>query len=360
MAEQQQQQRKLKYRNLGSTGLKVSEICLGTMTFGPSGWNMPTTDEETSFKIMDRFAEYGGNFLDTADIYGPFHSEQIVGNWLKTKKREDFVIATKFRNQVGPGPNDTGASRKHIMAAVEESLKRLQTDYIDLYQIHAWDASTPLKETLTTLNDLVRSGKVRYIGASNYNGWQLQKALDLSQHIGLEPYISLQQQYSLLERNSEHEAFEVCKQEGVGILPWSPLKGGLLSGKFTRQRDVTADPNSRVAWAEKVGWSATNFSRWNSDFTWNVIDKIEEIGKQVNKTVAQVSLRWLLHKPAVSSVIIGAKTVQQLEENIEAGLFTLTDAQVAALDEVSTRPMEYPYDMIHALNNTTNFGMKTE
>eukprot|EP00029_Vermamoeba_vermiformis_P006503 TRINITY_DN2568_c0_g1_i2.p1 TRINITY_DN2568_c0_g1~~TRINITY_DN2568_c0_g1_i2.p1 ORF type:complete len:366 (-),score=115.22 TRINITY_DN2568_c0_g1_i2:77-1147(-) len=354
MAEQKQ--RKLKYRNLGNTGLQVSEICLGAMTFGPSTWNMPTTDEATSFKIMDRFAEFGGNFIDTADIYGPFHSEQIVGNWLKTKKRDDFIIATKFRNSVGPGPNDKGASRKHILASVEESLKRLQTDYIDLYQIHVWDASTPLKETLTTLNDLVRIGKVRYIGASNYNGWQLQKAIDLSKHIGLEQYVSLQQQYSLLERNSENEAFEVCHNEGLGILPWSPLKGGLLSGKYSRQHDVANDSSSRVAWAEKIGWSQTNYSRWNNDFTWNVIDKIEEVSKEVNKTVAQVSLRWLLHKPAVSSVIIGAKTVQQLEENIEAGLFTLTDAQVAALDKASTRPMDYPYDMIQAANSPNFFS----
>jgi aryl-alcohol dehydrogenase-like predicted oxidoreductase len=217
-----------------------------------------------------------------------------------------------------------------------------------------WDSTTPLKETLSTLNDLVRAGKVRYIGASNFTGWQLQKAIEISRQLGLEPLISLQQQYSLLERNSENEAFEVCKHEGVAILPWSPLKGGLLSGKFSRKSELSADPNSRVAWAEKIGWDQTNFSRWNNDFTWNVLDKVEEISKEVNKTVAQVSLRWLLHKPAVSSVLIGAKTVQQLEENIEAGLFTLTDAQVAALDAVSTLPTGYPYDMIKSAENFRN------
>jgi len=206
------------YKYLGKTGLKVSEICLGAMNFG---W---FTDEETSFKIMNQFADLGGNFIDTANIYGKGASEVIVGKWLSKKKRDDFVSATKVRFSMGNGSNDEGASRKHIMSSVDDSLKRLQTNYIDLLQIHAFDKNTPLEETLTTLNDLVRSGKVRYIGVSNYRGYQLEKAFRICKELNLEKYVCLQVQYNLLCREVEWEILEAAHDLGLGIIPWSPLK----------------------------------------------------------------------------------------------------------------------------------------
>lgn len=208
------------YRTLGGTGLKVSNLCLGTMTFGREA------SEKESFALLDRFVEAGGNFIDSANVYSTGTSEEVVGKWLKTKRRGDFVIATKVRFPMGNGPNDVGLSRKHIMAAVEESLKRLQTDYLDLYQVHAWDPLTPLEETLSTLNELVARGWVRYLGASNFRGWQLQKALDLARSRGWERFVCLQPQYNLLSRATEYEIIPVCLSEGIGVIPWSPLRGG--------------------------------------------------------------------------------------------------------------------------------------
>ena len=215
-------------RYLGKTGLKVSELCLGTMTFGRE------TDETTSYSILERFVEAGGNFIDTADVYSQGISEEIVGRWLPTKNRDDLVIATKVRFGMGDGPNDVGLSRKHILSGVEASLRRLGTDYIDLYQVHCWDKRTPLEETLSTLDGLVKSGKVRYIGVSNFTGWQLQKAIDLSLHNGWEPFVCLQPLYNLLDRQLELELLPICENEGLGIIPWSPLRGGWLTGKYRR------------------------------------------------------------------------------------------------------------------------------
>ncbi|WP_269432535.1 aldo/keto reductase [Gordoniibacillus kamchatkensis] len=234
----------MNYRHVGKTGLRVSELCLGAMTFGRE------TSEADSFRIMDRFVDAGGNFIDTADVYTRGASEQIVGKWLKTKQRDDIVVATKVRFAMGEGPNDVGVSRKHIMAGLEASLRRLGTDYIDLYQVHAWDPKTPLEETLGTLNDLVRRGYVRYIGASNYRGWQLQKAIDLCKRSGWDSFVCLQPQYNLLTRATEFELIPVCLNEGVGVIPWSPLRGGWLSGKY--RRGLSAPPEgTRVAEAEK-------------------------------------------------------------------------------------------------------------
>jgi aryl-alcohol dehydrogenase-like predicted oxidoreductase len=249
----------MNYRYLGKTGLKVSELCLGAMTFGREA------DEELSHRMLDMFVDAGGNFIDTADVYTQGVSEQITGRWLAKQNREDFVVATKVRFPMGDGPNDAGLSRKHIMAGVEASLKRLGTDYIDLYQVHCWDQGTPLEETLSTLNDLVRRGMVRYIGASNHTGWQLQKALELSRQMGLEAYISLQPQYNLLCRSTEWELMPLCEAEGLGVIPWSPLRGGWLSGKFKRGMEAPPE-DSRVNEAEAKGWGES-WSNYNNEHT---------------------------------------------------------------------------------------------
>jgi aryl-alcohol dehydrogenase-like predicted oxidoreductase len=328
----------MKYRFLGKTGLKVSELCLGAMTFGREA------DEETSLRILDRFVEAGGNFIDTADVYTQGASEEIVGRWLKGKNRDDFIIATKVRFPMGQGPNDVGLSRKHILAGVEASLRRLRTDYIDLYQVHCWDGSTPLEESLSTLNDLVRSGKVRYIGASNYSGWQLQKAIDLSRHMGWEAFTCLQPLYNLLDRSLEWELLPVCQNEGLGIIPWSPLRGGWLSGKF--RRGMSAPPEgTRVKIAEEQGWSES-WSAYNNERTWSVLDVLFAVAEEVDKTPAQVAINWLLQRPGVTAPIIGARNLEQLESNLGAAGWALSEAHMAQLNQVSDQALPYPYNAI--------------
>ena len=241
----------------------------------------------------------------------------------KTKPRDDLVIATKVRFPMGDGPNEVGISRKHILAGVENSLRRLKTDYIDLYQVHCWDKGTPLEETLSTLDSLVKSGKVRYIGASNFNGWQLQKALDLSRKMGWEPFSCLQPQYNLLCRSTEWELIPVCQNEGLGVIPWSPLKGGWLSGKY--QRGMTTPPKgSRVEIAEEKGWSES-WSAYNNEHTWTVLDALFAVAEEVSKTPAQVALNWLLQRPGVTAPIIGARTMAQLEDNLKASGWSLNE-----------------------------------
>jgi aryl-alcohol dehydrogenase-like predicted oxidoreductase len=328
----------MKYRFLGKTGLKVSELCLGAMTFGREA------DEATSRRILDRFIEAGGNFIDTADVYTQGASEEIVGRWLKGKNRDDFIIATKVRFPMGQGPNDAGLSRKHILAGVEASLRRLSTDYIDLYQVHCWDGSTPLEETLSTLNDLVRSGKVRYLGASNYSGWQLQKAIDLSRHTGWEAFTCLQPLYNLLDRSLEWELLPVCQNEGLGIIPWSPLRGGWLSGKF--RRGMSAPPEgTRVKIAEEQGWSES-WSAYNNEHTWSVLDALFAVAKAVDKAPAQVAINWLLQRPGVTAPIIGARTLEQLESNLGATGWALSEAHMTQLNQVSDQALPYPYNAI--------------
>ena len=328
----------MEFRFLGRTGLKVSELCLGAMTFGREA------SEEESRRMLDRFAEAGGNFIDTANVYTRGVSEEIVGRWLKTRRREDFVIATKVRFPMGEGPNDVGLSRKHILAEVEASLRRLGTDYIDLYQVHCWDPATPLEETLSTLNDLVRRGLVRYIGASNFTGWQLQKAIDISRANGWEPFVSLQPQYNLLCRSTEWELIPVCLNEGLGVIPWSPLRGGWLSGKY--RRGMTAPPpNTRVEEAERQGWGE-RWSRYANDHTWRVLDALFEVAREVGKTPAQVAINWLLQKPGVTAPIIGARNLEQLEDNLGAAGWSLDPVLVQKLDRASDIELPYPYDFI--------------
>lgn len=328
----------MNYRLLGKTGLKVSELCLGAMTFGRE------TSEEDSRRLLDRFVEEGGNFIDTADVYTQGASEEIVGRWLQGKQRDDFVIATKVRFGMGPGPNDVGLSRKHILAGVENSLRRLGVEYIDLYQVHCWDGKTPLAETLSTLDMLVKSGKVRYVGASNFTGWQLQKAVDLAHQMGWEPFTCLQPQYNLLERVIEWEVVPVCLNEGLGLIPWSPLRGGWLSGKYRRGMERPPE-GSRVETAEQKGWSES-WSAYANERTWNILDALFAVAAETGKLPAQVALNWLLQKPGVTAPIIGARTMEQLVNNLGGAGWTLTAEQVARLDQVSEPELVYPYNFI--------------
>lgn len=328
----------MQYRYLGRTGLKVSELCLGAMTFGRE------STEEASHQMLDRFVEAGGNFIDTANVYSRGISEEILGRWLQGNQRDDFIIATKVRFSMGSAPNDLGLSRKHILSAVEASLRRLNTTYIDLYQVHMWDPGTPLEETLEALHQLVQSGKVRYLGASNYAGYQFQKAIDLSRQRGWESFSCLQPLYNLLDRSFEWELAPVCEAEGVGVIPWSPLRGGWLSGKYHRGMSAPP-PDMRIEEAAKQGWSES----WNvyaNERTWQVIDTMFVLAEEIQKTPAQVALNWLLQKPSVTAPILGARTMAHLEDNLGATGWSLTFEQVAQLDQASALPLPYPYESL--------------
>ncbi len=328
----------MEYRFLGRTGLKVSEVCLGAMTFG---W---TTNQEDSNRIMDRFFELGGNFVDTADVYTQGASETFVGDWLKDKLRDQLVIATKVRFGMGDGPNEIGLGRKHILAGVEASLRRLRTDYIDLYQVHAWDNATPLEETLSTLDGLVKSGKVRYIGVSNFSGWQLQKAIETSRRLGWEGFVCLQPLYNLLDRSTEWELIPICQNEGLGVIPWSPLRGGWLSGRY--RRGMTGPPDgTRVKLATDRGWGET-FPDYATEHTWNVIDTLLAVAAEVNKTPPQVAIRWLMQRPGVTAPIIAARTLAHLNDNMGACGWSLTGEQMDRLTRASDKPLPYPYDFL--------------
>ena len=327
------------YRYLGSTGLKVSELCLGTMTFGSDA------TEEVSGRILDRFVDSGGNFIDTADVYSDGMSEEIIGRWLKGKRRDDLVIATKVRFAMGQRPNDVGLSRKHILIGIETSLRRLRTDYVDLYQVHCWDRTTPLEETLSTVDVLVRSGKVRYLGASNFTAWQLQKALDVSACHGWERFVCLQPLYNLLDRYVEWDLLHVCQNEGVGIIPWSPLRGGWLSGKY--RRGMAAPPDgTRVEEAEREGGSEA-WSLYNNERTWAIVDELLDIAAEAGKTPAQVALRWLLQRPGVTAPIVGARSLTQLDDNLGATGWTLPAEQMERLNRISEQtPPVYPNGLV--------------
>ncbi len=323
------------YRYLGRTGLKVSELCLGAMTFGRE------SPPEESFQVLDRFAAAGGNFIDTADVYGQGVSETITGRWLKGKRREDWVIATKVRFRTGEGVNDEGLSRKHILASIEGSLKRLNTDYVDLYQVHSWWDKVNLEETLGTLNSLVQSGRVRYLGVSNFRGWQLQKAIDLSRMKGWEPFVCLQPLYNLLDRGIEYELVSICQNEGLGIIPWSPLRGGWLSGKY--RRGMSAPPEgTRVDAATRQGWSES-WDAYDNEHTWTVLDALFAIAQEAGKTPAQVALQWILRRPGVTAPIVGARNLQQLDDDLGAIGWSLTDEQLNRLNNASAPQKIYPY-----------------
>jgi len=336
----------MEYRRLGTTGLKVSPLCLGAMTFGEpddsSFMHGVATPVEESHRILERALELGINFLDTADVYGEDGlSERVIGEWLaKTKRRHDLVLATKFRFTMGDGPNRSGASRYRIIRCCEESLRRLQTDHIDLYQIHMQDIDTPEEETLRALDDLVRAGKVRYIGCSNYAAYRLMDSLWKSESAGLEGFVTLQAQYSLVERSLEREHVPLCRERGLGILPWSPLAGGFLTGKYSR--DEKPPEGSRLEkWKDR-------YSRI-TEAQWDTLDVVRKVATEVDASVAQVALAWLVHQPTVSSVIFGARTMKQLEDNAKAAELELSAEQLAALEEASRPTWGYPYDFMGRL-----------
>ena len=316
----------------------MSELCLGTMMFGER------TDEQTSHRILDTFAEAGGNFVDTADVYGHGRAEEVLGSWLKTRRREDYVVATKAFGEMGPGPNERGLSRKHILDAVLASLRRLGTDHIDLYQLHVWDDGTPLDESLSTLDGLVRAGAVRYVGVSNFTGWQLQKAVDTTVLRGWEPLVSLQPLYNLLDREAEWELFPVCRAEGLAVLPWSPLRAGWLSGAHRRGTTAPA-AGTRVEAEARAG--TVPWHGYATERTWRVVDEVTAIAAETGRTAAQVSLRWLLQRAPVTAPIIGPRTLDHAKDNLAAADWALTPEQVARLtaaSELETLP--YPYGLL--------------
>lgn len=323
------------YRKLGNSGAVVSAYCLGTMTFGAEA------DEATSFRLMDDYVAAGGNFIDTANVYSAGVSEEIVGRWLKGKKLRDLVITTKGRFPMGDGPNHLGLSRKNLREALDASLKRLGVEHIDLYQMHAFDALTPLEETLRFLDDSIRNGKIAYYGFSNFLGWQMTKAVWLARANGYQPPVTLQPQYNLLVRDIEHEIVPAAQDAGIGLLPWSPLGGGWLSGKY--QRDQMPTGATRLGENPKRGMEA--FEKRNANArTWAVIGAVEDIAKARGASMAQVALAWVAVQPAVTSVILGARTQAQLADNLGAATLALSDAELARLSEVSKPEMaDYPY-----------------
>ncbi len=322
----------MEYRRLGATGLKVSELCLGCMTFGRE------TDEATARRIIDRYLELGGNFLDTANVYAAGASEEITGRIIKDR-RDSVVLATKVRFNANiflgkpVPPNDIGLSRRHIMAEVERSLRRLQTDYIDLYQVHSWDFETPIEETMRALDDLVRQGKVRYIGASNFTAWQLVKSLWVSDKHNYARFDSLQPQYSLISREIEREILPLCRYEEIGVIPWSPLGGGFLTGKYRSGSKPPED--ARLSKMDLWG-------RLANERNYRTLEAVEQIARERGRTIAQIALAWVNQQLGISSVIYGARTVEQNEENLGAVGLRLESAELEALDRASALAPEYP------------------
>jgi aryl-alcohol dehydrogenase-like predicted oxidoreductase len=326
----------MKYNLLGNTGLKVSELCLGTMTFGGKGYFkvIGTLGQDAVDALVKKSVDAGINFIDTANVYSEGLSEEITGTAIRNLglSRSELVLATKVRGKMGEGPNDSGLTRKHILQQVEDSLRRLKTDYIDLYQIHSYDPLTPLEETLRALDDLVHTGKVRYIGASNVAAWQLMKALDYSRFNHLAKFVSLQAYYTLAGRDLERELIPLVIDQGIGLLIWSPLAGGLLSGKYSREEE-NKEGGRRAAF---------DFPPVDKERAFDLIDLLRPMAAQKGASVAQLSLAWLLQRPAVSSVIIGANKMEQLEDNLKSVSLSFTQEELDRLDEASRLPREYP------------------
>lgn len=327
----------MEFRTLGGTGTVVSTLCLGTMTFGNE------STEEVSHAQLDRFVEVGGNFIDTANVYSRGVSEQIIGRWLANRPgvRDQVVIATKGRFPMGDGKNDLGLSRVNLTRALDASLSRLGVEAVDLYQAHAFDALTPLEETLRFFDDAVTAGKIRYAGVSNFLGWQLQKAALLTDFLRLTPIVTLQPQYNLLVRDIEFELVDVCRQENIGILPWSPLAGGWLTGKY--QRDTAPTGATRLGEDPERGMEA--YAKRNADErTWRVVDAVRTVAEQRGVSMAQIALAWANDRPAVTSVILGARTVAQLDDNLAAAGLHLSAEETALLTDASAPIVaDYPY-----------------
>ncbi len=326
----------MEYRQLGGSGLRVSALALGTMTFGGRGQFAAVGDVEVdeARRIVDRAIEAGINLIDTADVYSEGRSEEIVGEVLKGR-RDEVVLATKARFPVGSGPNDAGLSRGHLMRACEASLRRLRTDYLDLYQVHERDGVTPTEETLEVLDTLVAQGKVRYVGCSNFSAWHVMKSLGVSERRGLQRYVSQQIYYSLLDREAEYELVPLSIDEGVGILVWSPLAGGLLSGKYRRGEEPPEGTRRANEWHEPPVY--------DEDHLFQVIDALVEVASDHDASPARTALSWLVGRPAVTSVIIGARTESQLEDNLKAAELELSPAGRRRLDDASVPRLLYPY-----------------
>ncbi|RYG68671.1 aldo/keto reductase [bacterium] len=326
----------MRYNILGATGLFVSELCFGTMTFGASGAysHMGNVGQNEADALLGRALEAGINFIDTADTYSGGDSERVTGQALKNLgvNREEVIIATKVFGETGPGHNQRGSSRGHILDGAKASLKRLQLDHIDLYQLHGFDPATPIEESLGALNDLITQGLVRYIGVSNWAAWQITKALGISHHHGWAKFASLQAYYTIAGRDLEREIIPMLDSENVGLLVWSPLAGGLLSGKYDRSQQNVED-SRRNAFA---------FPPVEMERAYNIIDVLKKIAEQKGVTVAQLSLAWLLHQPRVTSVILGAKRLDQLNDNLGAVDIKLSDEELQELGAVSQLPAEYP------------------
>lgn len=327
----------MKMRFLGKTGLQVSELCFGAMTFGGRGWwkTIGEVDQEGANELVNMALDAGINFFDTADAYSGGLSEEMLAKALGDR-RKNVILATKVFTRMGPEPNMGGLSRHHILEGCHASLRRLRTDYIDLYQVHCFDPFAPLEESLCALDDLVRQGKVRYIGCSNFAGWQLMKALSISEKHGWERFVTLQARYSLLSRDLEYELVPLCLDQGLGILTWSPLGGGFLTGKYRRGE----------ARPEGARWSDHERERspyFDEEKAFDIVEELDGIAKRHNATVAQAALNYLLRKPGVTSVIIGARTKEQLADNLKTTDWEMSPEEVSRLDELTQPPPVYPY-----------------
>jgi aryl-alcohol dehydrogenase-like predicted oxidoreductase len=331
----------MKHRPLGRAGLYVTEICLGTATFGGQGWwkVWGEVDQASATQLVERALAAGVNFIDTADVYAEGHSERILGQALRELKvkREDLIIATKVRGRAGPGPNNVGLSRGHIMTSVEASLKRMGLDYIDLYQVHGADLVTPIEETMKALDNLVTRGLVRYIGASNMAAWQIMKALGLSRQYNYARFETVQSYYTIAGRDLEREIIPMATDQELGLMIWSPLAGGFLSGKFTREGAAASNDARRLSF---------DFPPVDKEHAYDVIDSIKPIAKAHGVSVARIALAWLLHQKPITSVIVGAKSIEQLEDNLAATEVQLSPDELATLDKVSALRPEYPQWML--------------
>ena len=336
----------MKYRQLGKSGVLVSDLCLGTMIFGEE--SSRGTSKKEAIKIIHRYLDAGGNHIDTANVYAGGRSEEIVGEALKGH-RQNILLATKVRFSMGDGLNDQGLSRYHITAQVEASLKRLQTDTIDLYYMHCWDSLTPLEESLRAFDDLVKAGKVRYMGVSNFKAWQLMKALATSDANHLNRFVAGQYQYSLVKRDIEYEFVDLCVSEGIGIVPWGPLGGGFLTGKYQpgeKPEDANAGRLAVMAEDTEEYWERRSTQR-----NWKIVEAVGKIARDRKRSYAQISLAWLRAKPFVSSIVIGARTLSQLEDNLKSAEIELSSEEMETLDRASKMPELYPYRFIENYDN---------
>jgi 1-deoxyxylulose-5-phosphate synthase len=327
----------MKYRYLGNSGLAVSTICLGTATFGQKGWGC---DKTVSHNILDEYFELGGNFIDTADKYGDTNSERYIGEWLNTKNRDDLVIASKCFFPLSENINDKGLSRKHILSACENSLRRLKTDYIDLYQIHNQDPQTPLIETLDALNTLIDHGKVRYVGLSNFPAWKIIKMYHLSDKHNFRKFISGQFLYNLLKRNIEQEIIPACEDVGMSVLCWSPLSGGILTGKYDSPTKLPKD--TRIG--QRTELTKDKYQSWYNNSI-DTVKLLKKIAKDFNKSTSTVALSWLLKNPNVGSLIVGAKNKNQISENCAASDWDIPTETWKLLEEKSKIKFDYPFDV---------------